>query len=135
MLKNILIYSTIPLGMFWCFYNYSNIVSGGIFNLASAPSENSLIGYFISFIVQLFGFRHGLLTYNPIWIFIPIILLIGLFKRDRESIVLSFLIIMFIIPMIRAAPMESPTARVWTGVIPLFAFALLRFSQLKANKI
>jgi len=133
-IKNILIYSTIPLGMFWCFYIYSNIVSGGIFNLASAPSENSLIGYFISFIVQLFGFRHGLLTYNPIWIFIPIILLIGLFKRDRESIVLSFLIIMFIIPMIRAAPMESPTARVWTGVIPLFAFALLRFSQLKANK-
>jgi hypothetical protein len=36
--------------------------------------------------------------------------------------------------MISADPSESPTARIWTGVLPLFAFAFLRFSQLKINK-
>ena len=74
--------------------------------------------------LSLFNFRHGLLTFAPIWLLSGVGLTIGMIQRDRLSVEATLLLVFAVLPTLGPYPGECWPARFWVVAVPMLVVGL-----------
>jgi hypothetical protein len=77
--------------------------------------------------LHLFDLRHGLLVYTPMWLFAAVGLLLGCWRRRRETLVGAALLAASTLSLIWSIAAESMPGRFWVSTLPMLAVGLAAF--------
>lgn len=77
--------------------------------------------------LHLLDLRHGLLVYTPMWLFAAVGLVLGCWRRRRETLVGAALLSVSTLSLIWSIAAESMPARYWVATLPMLAVGLAAF--------
>lgn len=104
------------IGAGFVFYWFNLSVYQDVFGSANTARPHFSVD---AFSLAFFNFRHGLLTFSPIWILSVVGLLTGMRKRDRLSYEASALLLCAGIPTIGPYAGECWPARFFVAAVPM----------------